>query len=345
MPDHASALSARAGSPRKNIARDSGGTSPIAATAPDNALAGTAPVQSLAATGRVLNARPALIAQRRLAAHLSRAPQSAPIQRMNVQPPAADADDWGGFGVAAQQILAANAAGAAAANAALAAANPAAAPANPAIVNPPVVAANPAPVANPVVAPANPVVVNAPAVANPANVAANPVMAANPPAAVPIAGAAAAAAAPAAANNGLKVATGAHRESNGPMYTTGLVNCIALVAYNPQTPLASLYHWDTRDGGLETVADEDGGRDEDGNENTHYVPHQPGVTAAKAVVDGAVPGAASYHAVLGPGWNRGALIPPRRAFIAMLRTTFNGITIAPARHGNARWVAPDLTGY
>ncbi|HSI16956.1 MAG TPA: hypothetical protein VK980_04245 [Sphingomonas sp.] len=337
MPDHASTLSARAGSPRKNIARDSGGTSPIAAMAPGNALAGTAPVQSLAATGRMLNARPALVAQRRLAAHLSRAPQQAPIQRVNGQPAAAAAapDDWGDFGADAQQMLAANAAAAAAANAVAAPANPAAvnpapAAANAVIVNPPVVAANAPPAANPLPAAANPVVVNVAAV----NVAA----------AAPAAGAVAAAA-PAAANNGLKVATGAHRESNGPMYTTGLVNCIALVAYNPQTPLASLYHWDTRDGGLETVADEDGGRDEDGNENTHYVAHQPGVTAAKAVVDGAVPGATSYHAVLGPGWNRGALIRPRRAFIAMLRTTFNGITIDPVRHGNARWVAPDLTGY
>jgi hypothetical protein len=323
------------------------------AMAAGSALADTAPVRALSATGRMLNARPALVAQRRLAAHLSRGPQAPPIQRMDGQPAAAAAagpNDWGDFGAEAQQMIAANAASAAAANAAAAAANPAAAgnpvaaPANPVIVNAPVVAANPAPAANPLVAPANPVV-NAPAVANPANVAANPVLAANPPAAAPAAGAAVAAAAPAAANNGLKVATGAHRESNGPMYTTGLVNCIALVAYNPQTPLACLYHWDTRDGGLETVADEDGGRDEDGNENTHYVAHQPGVTTAKAVVDGAVPGATSYHAVLGPGWNRGALIRPRRAFIAMLRATFNGITIAPVRHGNARWVAPDLTGY
>ncbi|MDB5676273.1 MAG: hypothetical protein JWM65_3255 [Sphingomonas bacterium] len=331
-------MSGRADPLHKHAGGDT--ANPITASAAHTMLAATTRVQSLTATGQMLNARPALVAQRMLSAALSR----APAQRMDNGQPEPAADDWGDYqSAAAQQAPAANA------NPIAAAANPPPA-ANPVIVpaNPVVAAANPVVVANPVgVANQPPPAANLPVAANPVvAVAVAPAPAAAPAvAAAPLAVGAAAAAVPAAANDGLKVETGEHSALDGRMYTTGLVNCIALVAYNPQTPLACLYHWNTVVGGLATEEDEDGALDGDGNPKTHFVPDQAGVDAAKAVVDGAVPGATAYHAVLGTGWNVGALIPPRADFIAMLGRTFNGITIAAARHGSARWVAPDLTGY
>src|ERR1700761_4672072 len=85
----------------------------LAASAPRNALAEAPPVQALAATGRMLNARPALVAQRRLAAPRSRAPRMAPIQRMdNGQPPPAPAEEeWGDYQAAPQPAPGGNAGG------------------------------------------------------------------------------------------------------------------------------------------------------------------------------------------------------------------------------------------
>lgn len=158
-------------------------------------------------------------------------------------------------------------------------------------------------------------------------------------------GAAAIAAVPAPnphAGHGLEVAIGGHAAANGPMYTTSLYNCIALVAYDPQAPLACLYHWNTAVGAFEM---DEGVEDEDGEMHYELVPSPGGIVAARAVVDGGAPGAAAYHAVLGTSWGDAELAPRRAAFEAALTAAMPGITISADPRRSARWVAPDLIGY
>ncbi|CUS44195.1 hypothetical protein MGWOODY_Smn3015 [hydrothermal vent metagenome] len=144
------------------------------------------------------------------------------------------------------------------------------------------------------------------------------------------------------AGHGLEVGIGAHLAANGPMYTTSLFNCIALLAYDPQTPLACLYHWNTGGGAFEM---DDGQEDEDGEMQYGLVPSERGIAAAKAIVDGGAPGATAYHAVFGRSWGDAELAPRRPAFEAALAHAFPGITTFATPHGSARWASPNLIGY
>jgi hypothetical protein len=144
------------------------------------------------------------------------------------------------------------------------------------------------------------------------------------------------------AGHGLEVGIGDHAADNGLMYTTGLFNCIALVAYDPETPLACLYHWNTAIGAF--MMDE-GEEDDDGEMHYGLIPNPDGIAAAKAVVDGGAPGATAYHAVFGRSWGDAELAPKRPGFAAALAEIFPGITIFATPQGSARWAPPDLIGY
>ncbi|MFA5964671.1 MAG: hypothetical protein WC804_11695 [Sphingomonas sp.] len=291
-------------------ARTTTSAPPVAA-----ALAETDRSRSLAATARLLNARPALVAQRALAESLARphrpiAPSATassstrPVQLMNGQPP--DDDEWGPFQGADAQHGAGNG-----------------------------VQAN-QPVANiigedewgPFQGGGNPPPTIEAADENWANFGPHdgaPAQEQDPH-----------------AGHGLAVAIGEHASANGPMYTTDLFNCIALVAFDPQTPLACLYHWNTGLGAFEMAYD---GEDDEGEDRYRLVPSPDGIEAAKAVVDAGAPGAAVYRAVLGRSWGDAELAPRRAEFVAALEQVLPGITIFDTPHGSARWVAPNLIGY
>ncbi|WCM26223.1 hypothetical protein NDN01_19775 [Sphingomonas sp. QA11] len=272
-------------------------------------------VESLVATSRLLNARPAVVALRAMAGTLTRQPREvdsmavprtavAPVQLMNAQPP--DEEEWGPFQSADDQQVAEDEWG-------------------------PFQGAGDQQVAEDEW--------------GPFQGAGDQQIAEDEWGPFQGGGVAAVAAPPVPnlhAGHGLEVGIGAHLAANGPMYTTSLFNCIALLAYDPQTPLACLYHWNTGGGAFEM---DDGQEDEDGEMQYGLVPSEPGIAAAKAIVDGGAPGATAYHAVFGRSWGDAELAPRRAAFEAALTHAFPGITIFATPHGSARWVAPNLTGY
>ncbi len=85
--------------------------------------------------------------------------------------------------------------------------------------------------------------------------------------------------------------------------------------------------------------------DADGNPHNPIEPSGVGIDAAEAVVDRGVPGATACHAVLRVAWDGRELAGVRQAFEAELTAAMPGISIGAARCANARWIAPNLTGY
>ncbi|WEJ99164.1 MAG: hypothetical protein P0Y59_19825 [Candidatus Sphingomonas phytovorans] len=315
---------------RKGMA-GSGAASSATGNAISGELDGARSVESLVATSRLLNARPAVVALRAMAGTLTRQPREvdstpvprtavAPVQLMNAQPP--DEEGWGPFQSADDQQAAEDEWG-------------------------PFQGAGDQQVAEDEWGPFQGAGDQQAAEDEwgPFQGAGDQQVAEDEWGPFQGGGVAAVAAPPAPnphAGHGLEVGIGAHTAANGPMYTTSLFNCIALLAYDPQTPLACLYHWNTGGGAFEM---DDGQEDEDGEMQYGLVPSERGIAAAKAIVDGGAPGATAYHAVFGRSWGDAELAPRRAAFEAALAHAFPGITIFATPHGSARWVAPNLIGY
>jgi hypothetical protein len=122
-----------------------------------------------------------------------------------------------------------------------------------------------------------------------------------------------------------------------------------VVAYNADTGLACLYHYNTIVSfDHEAVEDADGNvvEDENGNQMQQLVPNEDSITQARELVAGPVGGNPIFHIVLGGLWQDGGDFEPevKAAFVGMLIEVFQPATRNAEGHTQAHWNAPILQG-
>jgi hypothetical protein len=149
--------------------------------------------------------------------------------------------------------------------------------------------------------------------------------------------------APALPIHDVQVAIGAHATHNGvTMYTEGLANCIAVVAYNAGNGMACLYHYNTF-ASFEND-EENGVEDEEGDMVYPAIASADAILENKAIIDAALGSAATeYHIVLGGLWRDDG--PMKQSLVAALTAHFHPTTLDQTGFTKARWNTPTLTGY